>query len=138
MAARRKDAGACDRALRACADRLTELAKRKPDAATVPIKDLRPPGPTKTWMLLMDGAYGDGKTSTTAAERERQALVIAAEVNAVTWLRADAGWRKLAGDVRAAALLAAAAARKDDRDTARKAFKAIYTRCEACHNENRR
>lgn len=137
-AVRHKDAAACDRAMRACSDLLGELAKLKPVVPTVPVKDFRPPGPTKTWMLLMDGAYGDGKTSTNATELERQALVIAEEANAVSWLRADPRWRKMAGDVRAAALLAAETARKNDRDAARKAFKAIYTRCEACHNENRR
>jgi len=137
-AARRKDAADCDRALRACAGLLADLAKQKPDPATVPVKPFRPPGSTKTWMLLLEDAYVDGKTSTSSAELERQALVIAEEVNAVTWLRADPRWRKRAGDVRAVALLAAETARKDDRDTARKAFKNIYTRCEACHNENKR
>ncbi|MBI1918090.1 MAG: hypothetical protein HYS12_25645 [Planctomycetes bacterium] len=137
-ALRRKNAAACDRAMRACSDLLAELAKMKPAAPTSPVKDFRPPGPTKTWMLLMDGAYVDGKTSTSSAELERQALVIAEEVNVVTWLRADPRWRKMTGDVRAAALLAAETARKDNRDAARKAFKTIYTRCEACHNENKR
>src|SRR5262249_20844743 len=47
-AARRKDAGACERALRTCADRLARLEKMKPRTAAAPGKDLRPPGSTKT------------------------------------------------------------------------------------------
>jgi len=136
-AVQRKDAAACDRAMRACSSLLAELAKLRPAVPKDAVKDFRPSAATKTWMLLMEGAYVDGKTATSPEELQRQALGIAEVANVVSYLRTAPSWRKMAGDVRGAALLAAETAGKKDMDAARKAFKGIYTRCEACHQENK-
>jgi hypothetical protein len=133
VAARRKDAADCDRAARACADLLAELAKAPPGGARPVGKDFRPPGATKTWMLLMEGAYADGKTARTPGQLARYAHEIAEEANAVSFLRSDPRWRKMAQDVRASALEAAEAARGKDVGKARKALKSVSARCEACH-----
>jgi|SRR5262245_27277771 len=136
-AVRRKDAAECDRAMRSCSGFLAELAKLRPAVPKDAIKDFRPPAATKTWMLLMEGTYVDGKTATNAEELQHRALGIAEVANVISYLRTAPSWRKMAGDVRAAALLAAETAGKKDMDTARKAFKGVYRRCEACHQENK-
>jgi hypothetical protein len=133
--ARRRDAGACAKAARSCAGLLAELAKTPPAPAKAPVKDFRPPGAARTWMLLMEGAYVDSKRATTPAELRRYAFEMAEEANAVSYLRAEPRWRKMTGEIRTAALLAAETAKKKDAGVARKALKAVYARCEACHQE---
>ncbi len=136
--ARRKDAAACEKAARSCADLLDALAKAPPAGARPVVKDFRPPGATKTWMLLMEGAYADGKTARAPEQLARYAHEIAEEANAVSFLRPDPRWRKMAQEVRAAALQAAAAARGTDLGKARTALKAVRARCEACHESRTR
>lgn len=133
-AARRKDASAAARAADACAVLLAELAKEKPGnpRAGVPA----PFGSTKTWMLLMEGAYVDAK-SAPPRDLERLAREIAEEIRVVSRLRSDPRWRKMSEDVRAAAVRAADAGRTQDLASARKAMKAVYHRCEACHQARR-
>lgn len=132
-AARRQDAAACAKAARACADLLIVLAKAPPGEARPVVKDFRPPGATKTWMLLMEGAYADGKTARSPEQLARYAHEIAEEANAVSFLRSDPRWRKMAQEVSVSALRAAEMAHGKDVEKARTALKAVYARCEACH-----
>jgi hypothetical protein len=135
--ARKKDAAGAEKAARTCGSLLAALGKGPPMPTAGSDPDFHPPGSTKNWMLLMEGAYSDGKTSRAPAERTRYALEIAEEANVISYLRSAPRWRKMAGEVRAAALKAAETARKDDPEAARKAFRAIYRRCEACHAAER-
>lgn len=134
-AARRKDAVAARRAADSCAALLAVLAKEKPGKPKAGAA--APFGSTKTWMLLMEGAYVDAKSAATPRDVERQAREIAEEIRAVSRLRSDPRWRKMSEDVRTAALRAAETGRTRDLASARKAMKEIYQRCEACHQARR-
>jgi hypothetical protein len=134
-AAGRKDSTASGRAADSCAALLAVLEKEKPgdpkSGAPAPF------GSTKTWMLLMEGAYVDSKSAKSPRDLERLAREIAEEIRVVSRLRSDPRWRKMSEDVRAAALTAADAGRTQDLASARKAMKAVYQRCEACHQARR-
>ena len=134
-AARRKDVVASARAADSCAALLAALAKEKPGDPRAGA--LAPFGSTKTWMLLMEGAYVDAKSAPSPRDLERQAREIAEEIRVVSRLRSDARWRKMCEDVHTAAERAADAGRTQDLASARKAMKAVYGRCEACHQARR-
>jgi hypothetical protein len=134
-AVRRKGADASAKAADACATLLAGLAKEKAGASRAGAP--APFGSTKTWMLLIEGAYVDAKSAESPRDLERQARAIAEEILIVSRLRTDPRWRKLSEDVRTAALRAAESGRTQDLATARKALKAVYHRCEACHQANR-
>ncbi|HEY7314021.1 MAG TPA: hypothetical protein VH643_32020 [Gemmataceae bacterium] len=136
-AARSKDAAVCTKQMEQCARLLDDLAKRSPGARDT-VKDFKPRGGTATWMLLMDAAYSDAKTARTARDLERLAESIAEESNALRHLRGDARWRQTSRDVQTAALEVADKARADDLAGAKTALKAVYRRCEACHDLTRR
>jgi hypothetical protein len=134
-AIQRKDAAASSRAADACATLLAGLAKETPGDARAGAG--APYGSTKTWMLLLEGAYVDAKSAEAPRDLERQARALAEEILIVSRLRSDPRWRKMSEDVRTAALRAADTGRTQDLATARKVLKAVYQRCEACHQARR-
>jgi hypothetical protein len=133
VAARSKDAVACDKALQQCEKLLAELVQNPPTGPKVVDKDFKVFGSTKAWMLLMDGAYADAKTAKKAQELEYLAYVIADELNVAAHLRTEPRWRQTATDNREAALVVAKKAQANDLEGARAALKEVYNRCEACH-----
>ena len=136
-AAQKKDAAACARLAQECGRLLEDLAGSSPGDRPVE-KGFRPHGSTKTWMTLMDWAYGDAKTAKQPQELEQLAGAIAEEVNAVQFQRTEARWQQSSLDVRSAALEVAEKAKGKDLAAAKAALKTVYSRCEACHEGYRR
>jgi hypothetical protein len=137
-AARRKDGPGCDKAARECAGLLADLAKEPPTGARVSAKKFQPFGSTKTWMLLMEGAYVDAKSSKSATEIKQLAEVIADEVSVVAHLKEEAGWQKISREVRDSARQVVLKTEGGDLAGAKAALKVVYQRCEACHNGYKR
>jgi hypothetical protein len=136
--AKAKDLEGCENRAKTCEKLLNELAGRRIDTPTKIQQSFKPFGATKTWMLLMDGAYVDAKTAKSAPELDQLASVIAEEANVVAHQRTDESWRKAALAVRASAQAVADLAKKNDVAAARASFKTVYQRCEACHEAFRR
>jgi hypothetical protein len=134
-AIQRKDAAGSTRAADTCAALLAGLAREK--AGVSRAGAAAPYGSTKTWMLLLEGAYVDAKSAESSRDIERQAREIAEEILIVSRLRSDPRWRKMSEEVRTAALRAAEAGRTQNLATARKAINAVYPRCEACRQARR-
>jgi hypothetical protein len=128
-----KNAADCQKAIETCNRILAEFAKSPPAGAKAVEKSFKPPAATKTWMLLMDAAYGDAKFAKTPQQLEQLAHAIAEEVNATAYLKNDAAWRKQSLEVRAAALQVAK--ESGDLALAKKTLKEVYNRCEACHEK---
>ncbi|MCI0356289.1 MAG: hypothetical protein L0099_14800 [Acidobacteria bacterium] len=80
-AARKKDTAGCEKNVRECTALLDELAKHPPAGPKMTVKNFAPFGSTKTWMLLMDGAYVDAKSARKAEELEELALALAETLN---------------------------------------------------------
>jgi hypothetical protein len=135
-AAKRKDAEGCRQHVREFTARLSEAGN--PSGTKTVTKDFRPPGSTKTWMLLVDGAYVDAKGAATARELQQQAYTVAEGANVIVYLRPDERWREAAREVRALALAVATQAEDQKLDSARAALKVVYQRCEACHERYQR
>jgi hypothetical protein len=133
-----KDQSGCLKAVTKCGSGSTALAALPEEADKASIKNYKPQGSTRTWMLLMDAAYVDGKSTKDPRTFEQQALALAEEVNASSFLRTDARWRQLSREVRDLALDAARKARESDLATARLTLKRANDRCEACHQGYRR
>jgi hypothetical protein len=133
VAARQKDETGCAKSVRECADLLEAMAKQPPTGPKVVIPKFATFGSTKTWMLLMDGAYVDAKSARSPAELEDQAFTLAETLNVSSHLRNDAQWRTMALDTRRAALAAAAKAAAQDVDGAKRELKLVYVGCESCH-----
>lgn len=133
VAARKKDGAACAKSAQEFATLLDELTKHPPAGPKVVVKNFATFGSTKTWMLLMDGAYVDAKSARTPVEMEDLAYALAETLNVSSHLRNDAKWRTMALETRRAALDAAARAGAGDLDGARRGLKAVYAGCEACH-----
>jgi hypothetical protein len=136
-AAQKKDAAACTRLVQECTRLLEDLSSGSPGDRPLE-KNFKPHGSTKTWMTLMDWAYGDAKTAKQPQELEQLAQAIAEEANAVQFQRTEARWRQSSLDVRAAALEVAETAKAKDLAAAKTALKTVYNRCEACHEGYRR
>lgn len=132
-ATRKKDAAECKASLKECEQRLAEMTPTAPMGEKPVHSSIKPFGSTKTWMLLMEGAYVDGKSVKNVKDLEAFAFAIAEESNFVSQLRADPRWRKSAIDVRDAALAVVHEAQGNKLDVARQALKNVYQRCEACH-----
>jgi hypothetical protein len=135
-AVERKSAADCDKAIAECTRLLGDMARHPPAGKPAAVKNFKPHGDSKTWMLLMDGAYVDAKRAESAKELEQSALALAEEAHVVAFLRDDAKWRLSAQEVRDAALRTARLAKEEDLATARKALKQVYQRCEACHERS--
>jgi hypothetical protein len=133
-AARAKDLAGCTKSVQDYATLLTELAKAQPGGSKADEPNFKPLGSVKTWMLLMDGCYGDAKFAETPQELESLAYALAEGANVTIHLRADARWRQAALETRAAALATVQKAQSKDLDGARASLKTVYHRCEACHN----
>lgn len=133
-AARAKDQAGCTKSAQNYAALLGELANTQPNGSKAEEPNFKPLGSTKTWMLLMDGSYGDAKFAETAQELETLAYALAEGANVTIHLRADARWRQAALETRAAALATVQKAQSKDLDAARASLKTVYHRCEACHN----
>jgi hypothetical protein len=137
-AARSKNAAECARLLQECTRLLEDLGRQPPGSAPAVVKDFKPQGSTKTWMLLMDAAYSDAKTARTPQELEQLASAIAEEVNAYQFFRNDDRWRQDSLEVRSAALAVAEKARARDLAAGRMGLKSVYRACESCHERTRR
>jgi hypothetical protein len=129
----RKSVVDCEKSATECSRFLDDLARNPPAGAKRTEKTFKPFGTTKTWMLLMDGAYVDTKRAETAREVELLSLAIAEEANVVGFLREDRPWRTSADEVRDTALRAAKLAADNDLSGARKTLKEMHRRCEVCH-----
>jgi hypothetical protein len=136
-AARGKDAAECVRLLQECSRLLEELTRQPPGPPAV-VKDFKPPGSTKTWMLLLDAAYSDAKSARTPQELEQLASAIAEEINAYQFFRSDDRWRQHSREVRGAALAVAEKARARDLPAGKAALKSVYRACESCHERTRK
>lgn len=136
-AARNKDTAACTRIVRECDVLLDDLARLSPGGPKVE-KEFKLRGGLTTWMLLLDAAYSDAKTSRDCRELEQLALAVAEESNAARHLRADARWRRMFADVRQSALDVAGRAKAGDLVAAKAALKNVYRRCDACHDQSRK
>lgn len=138
-AAQRKSMADCEKLAGEVTRLLDDLAKNAPDGdAKTGVKDFKPVGSVKTWMLLMDSAYVDSKSAKSAQEFQQLTQAVAAEANAAAYLRTEQGWRKEALAVRDAALQAAAQAKGNDLAAARLAAKNMRQRCETCHDRTRK
>jgi hypothetical protein len=133
-----KEQAGCQKAVAKCEAAAKTLAALPAETEKVAIKNYKPSGSTKTWMMLMDAAYVDGKSTKDARAFEQQALTLAEEANAAAFLRTDARWRQFSREVRDLALEAARKARESDVATARLTLKRANERCEACHQGYRR
>lgn len=131
-ATKKKDAAACEKSVAACTELLEELAKHPPAGPKVTVKNFATFGSTKTWMLLMDGAYVDAKSARKPAELEDLAYTLAETLSVASHLRNEAKWQTMAFDARKVALATAALAGRD-LDGARRELKNLYNACEACH-----
>lgn len=132
-ATKKKDAAACAKSVQECTDLLDALTKQPATGSKVTVKNFATFGSTKTWMLLMDGAYVDAKSAKKPAELLDLAYTLAETLNVTSHLRNDAMWRTMALDNRKVALSAASKAAANDLDGARRDLKAVYAGCEACH-----
>lgn len=136
---RQKQVAECEKTIAECSRLLDELAKAAPKTeAKAEAKDYKPQGSTKTWMLLMDGAYIDAKSAKTAPDLQILAQAVAEEANAAAYLRPDARWRNDSFAVREAALQVAKQAAGGNLAEAKKSLKGIYNSCEACHDRARK
>ncbi len=133
-AARRKSPADCGKGLQNVGGILDDLAKLAPAPPKEPDKDFQPSGGVKTWMSLMESAYRGARRADNARDVEGLSLALAEEANAAGYLRADARWRNAHHEVRDLALAASRLAKGDDLEPARQALKAVYKRCEACHD----
>jgi hypothetical protein len=136
-AARSKDGPECARLLLECSRLLEDLSRQPPGPPAV-VKDFKPPGSTKTWMLLLDAAYSDARSARTPQELEQLASSIAEEINAYQFFRSDDRWRQHSREVREAALAVAEKARGRDLAAGRVALKSVYRACESCHERTRK
>ena len=132
-AARDKDKDACAQAAGQCEKLLAGLGKDPPAGAKRAVKDFKSFGSTKTWMLLMDGTYGDAKAARGAKQLENWAYALAEQANLSVHLKADPRWREAALQMREAALATAKKAQEDDLNAARGELKKVNQSCEACH-----
>ncbi len=132
-AAKNKDAADADKAAKECEDALAVLARLPIEEDRLALRDFRPYGVKKTWMLLMDGVYQDAKAAKTGREIENLAYFLAEGGNVVAHFEDQAEWRKGAGEMSAAALELAKQARTLDAAAAKTALKGVYQRCERCH-----
>ena len=132
-ATKKKDAAACEKSVQECAALLDGMAKQPATGPKVTVKNFATFGSTKTWMLLMDGAYVDAKSAKKPEELLDLAYALAETLNVTSHLRNDARWRTMALDNRKVALSAASKAAANDLDGARRDLKAVYAGCEACH-----
>jgi hypothetical protein len=132
-ATRKEDRAGAVKAIENFAKQLDEAGKTPPPGPKVVDGNFRPTGSLKTWMLILDAAYGESKRTRTPEEIELLAGAIAEEANAVRFLRTDARWRRTAEEVRDLALSAAGKARTDGVDAARAELKKANQRCEYCH-----
>lgn len=132
-ATRKKDAVECKASLKECEQRLAELTQSSLPEKKPIHSSIKPFGSTKTWMLLMEGAYVDAKSVKNVKDLEAHAFAIAEESNLVSLLRSDPRWRKSAIEVRDAALEVVREVQGNKLDVARQALKNVYQRCEACH-----
>lgn len=132
-ATRKKDAAGCAKSAQDCAALLAELDKHPPAGPKAVVKNFATFGSTKTWMLLMDGAYVDAKAARTPAELRDCAHALAEILNVSSHLRSESRWRTMAFETRRAALAVAAQAEAGSLEEARRGLKAVSTSCEACH-----
>jgi hypothetical protein len=136
-AAGKEDAAGCERLVEECARLLEDLARRSPGARAAD-NGFKPPGSTRTWMLLLDSAFTDAKWAKNAGELEGFARTVAEEANVVQYLRSGPRWRQSAREVRTAALEMAARAKANDFAAARAVLKTISRQCQACHEQTNR
>lgn len=132
-ATRKEDRAGAVKAIANFSKQLDEVGKTPPPGPKVVEGNFRPTGSLKTWMLILDAAYGESKRTRAPEEIELLAGAIAEEANAVRFLRTDARWRKTAEEVRDLALSAADKARTEGVDAARAELKRANQRCEFCH-----
>jgi hypothetical protein len=111
---------------------LQSLATEKPSWT-----EFKPSGSSRAWMLLLDAGYADAKFAHKPEDFEALALTLAEEANVVAYLRKEPRWRQLSFGVRDAAL-AAAKESHHDLPKAHQTLRAMYPRCEACHDAYRR
>jgi hypothetical protein len=137
-AARSKDAAECARLIQEFSRLLEDLGRQPPGPAPAVVKDFKPQGSTKTWMLLLDGAYSDAKSARTPQELEQLASAVAEEINAYQFFRGDDRWRQDSLAVRKAALAVAEKARARDLEAGRMGLKSVYRACESCHERTRK
>lgn len=135
-AAKAGDAAACADCTRECGRLLDQLAGMSPGNRST-ARNFKPAA-TRTWMLLMDGAYSDAKTATNSKDLANLAYAIAEEANAVAHLRTEGSWQKIAAEVSGKALDVATKAERNDLQAARAGLKSVYGHCEACHEISRR
>jgi hypothetical protein len=99
----------------------------------------RPTIPLRSFMALLDGTHADAKAALTLGEidQAKQAANALAELGqALSTFHAEAEWTELAGRLTAEAKKTADSASRDAKEI-REQLRAIYQRCETCHDERR-
>jgi hypothetical protein len=136
-ALRTKNMEASKQELKDCEHVVAGLTKVPPGEKAVH-KNFRSPASTQTLMMLMDSSIIDAKDAKSVEAFQHLALAVAEQANVAQFLRAEAKWRKFAGETRAVAVKAAEAAKKDGLDAGRTELKKIAQTCEACHQGYKR
>lgn len=115
-----------------------KIIARLPPPVAKPVAGFRPGSGTKTWMLLMDGAYSDARYATSPGELARYARELAEEANALAYLQQSAQWQKHAKAVSREAVAVSEMATTKNLTELKKAIQKVYQRCKACHENYRR
>jgi hypothetical protein len=136
-AAQRKSMADCDKQAAEVTQLLEELQKSSAGADKKTLKDFRPQGSVKTWMVLVDTAHVEAKSAKSAKEFLALTQAVAAEANAMAFLNKQQNWQKEALAVRDLALQAADQVKGDDLTAARAALKTMRQRCEVCHDRRK-
>lgn len=132
-AAKKKDHAGCEQALQAGLALLEQLAKHPPTGPKVTADRFASFGSTKTWMLLMDGAFVDAKSAKKPAEMADLAYTLAELLAVNSHLRNETSWQTMSSEARQAALAAAGHAAASKLDEARADLKNLYLKCESPH-----
>lgn len=135
-ACRAKNHTQADEILKAYQDQLTALHKVQVGESKM-LASFKASGGVKTWMLALDFAYHEAKSSKTPERMSSLARALAEEANALQFLRGDARWRTYSQQVRDHALQAAQAASDNKLEIAGKHLLQAFERCEACHQNKK-
>lgn len=136
LACRSRNADLAGTILKDYQEQLSALGKIQAGEAKA-LPSFKASGGVKTWMLALDFAYNEAKSSQTPGKMADLARVLAEEANALQFLRGDVRWRTYSREVRDHAVQAAEAARANQPDAAKKHLLKAFERCDACHQNKK-
>jgi hypothetical protein len=134
-AAGRGDAAAAQAAIDALRQSAARLADARPSGKPLPAAE--PDAGLRPMMSLLEGTYADAKAALSFGEPQATKMHarVLAELGGLlsNYRNGEPRWGALAGEF-VAACRAVAEAETDDAAALRAALRAVYERCEACHN----